>query len=163
MNTGIWGLSPRTRGKLHLRVKSPGGSGPIPANAGETGQSVARVKKKRAYPRERGGNFGQVIDFRHSWGLSPRTRGKRVEDCLAWLGVGPIPANAGETTRLARCITKTRAYPRERGGNSCRQLTDLQKKNSKVIQIFKEHFTTPVSPAKGRRPPQVPWKARPGS
>ena len=50
-------------------------------------------------------------------GLSPLARGKRLELVIQLLGLGPIPAGAGETRRLGSTSLWLRAYPRWRGGN----------------------------------------------
>ena len=90
---------------------------PIPANAGETLCSAGQAMPMRAYPRERGGNFGDGHIVSPVWGLSPRTRGKHIGLCFPSSYCGPIPANAGETAHPGRTSPDTRAYPRERGGN----------------------------------------------
>jgi len=54
-------------------------------------------------------------------GLSPRTRGKRIGWLLAASGLGPIPANTGETLAGVEVIGFVRAYPREHGGNKRRE------------------------------------------
>ncbi len=51
-------------------------------------------------------------------GLSPRTRGKLRIQVGGSRDSGPIPADAGETTRLRRSGRAFRAYPRGRGGNA---------------------------------------------
>ena len=53
-------------------------------------------------------------------GLSPRTRGNRIEGTPSSDSFGPIPANAGEpsSSQLASLISG--AYPRERGGTCIR-------------------------------------------
>ena len=115
--SGSAGLSPRTRGKRSYLDIGAGDRGPIPANAGETSGKAVTGSGTTAYPRERGGNH------RHRWlptaraGLSPRTRGKPDYGQPCGNGRGPIPANAGETSRTAMIPPPARAYPRERGGN----------------------------------------------
>ncbi|CAH1904947.1 hypothetical protein NTGHW29_400010 [Candidatus Nitrotoga sp. HW29] len=53
-------------------------------------------------------------------GLSPRARGKRIDGLELIVPLGPIPASAGETSPKQNEQISTRAYPRERGGNSHR-------------------------------------------
>ncbi len=50
-------------------------------------------------------------------GLSPRTRGKLLVALDARRSEGPIPADAGETSRGSPSRVTCRAYPRGRGGN----------------------------------------------
>ena len=49
-------------------------------------------------------------------GLSPRTRGSPAEQVGLHLGLGPIPADAGEPWGSVNDRTGDRAYPRGRGG-----------------------------------------------
>ena len=90
---------------------------PIPAYAGETSRIFFSAASSRAYPRIRGGNGP-------SWpcpcclrGLSPHTRGKRVNCNPVCVSRGPIPAYAGETVQGQAVLISERAYPRIRGGN----------------------------------------------
>ena len=111
------GLSPRARGKLRLETRLFLATGPIPACAGETGQTFFFFFSWGAYPRVRGGNRGGKRRTRKGWGLSPRARGKLPRTCLSKPRRGPIPACAGETLFSPAAGTKSRAYPRVRGGN----------------------------------------------
>ena len=91
--------------------------GPIPAVAGETAVQSLPCRACRAYPRGRGGNSSSRKGNLRVRGLSPRSRGKRVErsDLHPWLG--PIPAVAGETLTPIAKTGRSGAYPRGRGGN----------------------------------------------
>ncbi len=53
-----------------------------------------------------------------SWvtGLSPRARGNAFAQALARIGIGAIPASAGERVLSAAPLPSQRGYPRERGG-----------------------------------------------
>ena len=72
----------------------------------------------RAYPRGRGGNIKEQFRYPKEAGLSPRTRGKLVQPHTQQVGVGPIPADAGETVGDGTLVVGIRAYPRGRGGNT---------------------------------------------
>ena len=75
----------------------------------------------RAYPRIRGGNTKNVAFPGVFRGLSPHTRGKPVQEAIAGVLHGPIPAYAGETSAESHRGRTPRAYPRIRGGNSSRK------------------------------------------
>ncbi len=76
-------------------------------------------KRRKAYPRMRGGNQKYPTDAVDVTGLSPHARGKLY--ACAYLGTtaGPIPACAGETDGGQIAAHILRAYPRMRGGNRC--------------------------------------------
>ena len=111
------GLSPRTRGKQIDQRVQLAQQGPIPADAGETTITTTTPRRRRAYPRGRGGNLLLLASRTRSWGLSPRTRGKHERAGVPRLDLGPIPADAGETRWESRSFAGVRAYPRGRGGN----------------------------------------------
>ena len=113
----VYGLSPRTRGKLCTGTFCGKRSGPIPAHAGETDSSSLRSLSSAAYPRARGGNTDSWPLSTPSVGLSPRTRGKLETGTYHGGGHGPIPAHAGETRSKCACSGPAQAYPRARGGN----------------------------------------------
>src|SRR5680860_192392 len=70
-----------------------------------------------AYPRTRGGNCSRRVLTGSTTGLSPHTRGKRVEIVCRDPCKGPIPAHAGETRSRRTRESPSAAYPRTRGGN----------------------------------------------
>ena len=72
--------------------------------------------RNRAYPRSRGGTFFLYCIVFSKKGLSPLTRGNLDLPMESTLGLGPIPAHAGEPDRQRMGRTSTRAYPRSRGG-----------------------------------------------
>ena len=89
---------------------------PIPAHAGEPAGGAAVQALGGAYPRSRGGTFG-LVSFGAGWlGLSPLTRGNRLQPLLVAGWWGPIPAHAGEPRSLPASVSRSRAYPRSRGG-----------------------------------------------
>ena len=93
------GLSPRVRGnpvdagRLDARLRS------IPACAGEPTRSRRSWRFDRVYPRVCGGTTTSRPAGGSSWGLSPRVRGNLWAAKAAWVGVGSIPACAGEPSK----------------------------------------------------------------
>ncbi len=115
---GFLGLSPHTRGKHLAAAMLLTFAGPIPAYAGETCLPIFKSNAGRAYPRIRGGNIQLFGRAGAVLGLSPHTRGKRLQWVSNIVAGGPIPAYAGETVEYARDGFLHWAYPRIRGGNS---------------------------------------------
>ena len=133
----VSGSSPLTRGKPAMPASSVTSSGLIPAHAGKTAATVARVVTAWAHPRSRGENRGDAHARAVEAGSSPLTRGKHVSVCertrvfglipahagktIADLGrnarVGLIPAHAGKTPSQTRSRRGQRAHPRSRGEN----------------------------------------------
>ena len=64
-----------------------------------------------------GGNQGLGLLPQCLGGLSPRGRGKPAVDLPLMLGVGSIPAWAGETGEIGRRGSARGVYPRVGGGN----------------------------------------------
>ena len=94
--SNVKGLSPLTRGNLHLAAHRLRGPGPIPAHAGEPRCGYSGFEFYGAYPRSRGGTDVRGDSMEPYLGLSPLTRGNRgmvISRLLSW---GPIPAHAGE-------------------------------------------------------------------
>ena len=91
-----WGLSPLTRGNQRGALLESKPARPIPAHAGEPPPHSRSWKKLRAYPRSRGGTVLLVAVTTFSPGLSPLTRGNRLDDTGTTTCRGPIPAHAGE-------------------------------------------------------------------
>ena len=56
-----------------------------------------------------------LLDADH-WGLSPPVRGSLVIVALLVLGLGSIPARAGEPLRSANQAQQEQVYPRPCGG-----------------------------------------------
>ena len=111
------GLSPRVRGKhpanpgRHLHIRS------IPACAGEAAASPSFTIWAGVYPRVCGGSTGSsVADMAH-WGLSPRVRGKRVEQPGVKPWLRSIPACAGEAPDDEGTDGPGGVYPRVCGGS----------------------------------------------
>ena len=96
METRVPGLSPPMRGSPEARRDQDPQLGSIPAHAGEPSKSSRIPSRTWVYPRPCG---GAVILLRHgqpSGGLSPPMRGSRHGVGHDRLGVGSIPAHAGE-------------------------------------------------------------------
>ena len=91
-------------------------TGPIPARAGEPYTVVSGDRLTRAYPRSRGGTNDNSANMTIFGGLSPLARGNLTVVNAPVLGVGPIPARAGEPSSSAIFCCWARAYPRSRGG-----------------------------------------------
>ena len=73
------GLSPRTRGNRNIQCGVRMNIGPIPANAGEPVMTSHGKRLPTAYPRERGGTRVSLWAWLEGQGLSPRTRGNRLD------------------------------------------------------------------------------------
>ena len=111
------GLSPRTRGSqtpdpvVRLGVRS------IPAHAGEPPWAAGSWGCRRVYPRARGGAIAITAAAKAGKGLSPRTRGSRIDYADARRDERSIPpAHAGEPLRAVERTVLTEVYPRARGG-----------------------------------------------
>ncbi len=112
----VRGLSPRVRGSrfgLDLRPVKPGS---IPAGAGEPSGGGDVGFHVRVYPRGCGGACEARQKAARDAGLSPRVRGSHSGLACPWLGVGSIPAGAGEPATAPRPPEWPRVYPRGCGG-----------------------------------------------
>ncbi len=112
------GLSPRTRGNRPRPARLLRRAGPIPAHAGQPGACGPRGPSNRAYPRARGATTLQSGCALLILGLSPRTRGNRVNAWRRCCCAGPIPAHAGQPGAGAAASGVLGAYPRARGATS---------------------------------------------
>ena len=111
------GLSPRGRGKPARRNMSRGRRRSIPAWAGETITAARKTSPQEVYPRVGGGNAPDLTVSVIFSGLSPRGRGKRVENPQLARVAGSIPAWAGETAPYRGGAGCAEVYPRVGGGN----------------------------------------------
>ena len=111
-----WGLSPRVRGNLNLRVTRGLRAGSIPACAGEPVLSAASTKNGRVYPRVCGGTANTLGAPVGGPGLSPRVRGNRGGVAGMHLYNRSIPACAGEPSMGAIWVGGEPVYPRVCGG-----------------------------------------------
>ena len=71
------GLSPQARGNHRRVLPTMSRQGPIPAGAGEPAKLFQLRDTCGAYPRRRGGTFGNSEGASRKWGLSPQARGNR--------------------------------------------------------------------------------------
>ena len=110
------GLSPPTRGNHaagHVARKS---ARSIPAHAGEPVSICGIRRRRRVYPRPRGGTRSVGVAPVESIGLSPPTRGNLERGVRARPQGGSIPAHAGEPPATPPLPTTPPVYPRPRGG-----------------------------------------------
>ena len=112
------GLSPLARGNRIGFRWIFACAGPIPAGAGEPDTACHAVLGARAYPRWRGGTKEAMTSKRLFQGLSPLARGNLHHGGLAAVGLGPIPAGAGEPGKDRTTAERPGAYPRWRGGTA---------------------------------------------
>ena len=110
------GLSPRVRGNLALGVRPQDSCGSIPACAGEPPQALPSSRTCGVYPRVCGGTSRSRRTSAAPCGLSPRVRGNRRVAGLRDVGVGSIPACAGEPLWQFTAFLQCGVYPRVCGG-----------------------------------------------
>ena len=111
------GSSPLARGKLALLASGDHPPGLIPARAGKTSLSDARVFRRAAHPRSRGENASGPVMWAYGCGSSPLARGKILGDRDSVRGSRLIPARAGKTGRGTSRAAQPWAHPRSRGEN----------------------------------------------
>ena len=90
------GLSPRVRGNPEGVKYCIGGTGPIPACAGQPANDLLNWLEHGAYPRVCGATQIRAGSLQKQSGLSPRVRGNRFWVGLPFIAEGPIPACAGQ-------------------------------------------------------------------
>ncbi len=110
------GLSPLARGNQLDSTHDGNSSGTIPARAGEPSCWCRWCSRCRDYPRSRGGTFCASFGVSPDQGLSPLARGNRFHRRRQPLGLGTIPARAGEPLVELGPSAFDRDYPRSRGG-----------------------------------------------
>ena len=120
------GLSPPTRGSLAPSPHTCMLNGSIPAHAGEPSLDVILRAFDKVYPRPRGGALLSKTLVSPSTGLSPPTRGSPLVRVGVSLSSGSIPAHAGEPAGGCPVCSRTRVYPRPRGGARWRLSRVLQ-------------------------------------
>ena len=111
------GLSPRGRGKRPAQRYHRQPPGSIPAWAGETLLGSGNAGQGGVYPRVGGGNLARVARVKAGKGLSPRGRGKRMQEAEPLARPRSIPAWAGETEVRDTHRSASAVYPRVGGGN----------------------------------------------
>ena len=115
--SGVYGSSPRGRGKHAGVGEHPAAWGLIPARAGKTRTSAALFPCSAAHPRAGGENHVFDVGWREYSGSSPRGRGKRSRRTDTPPRLRLIPARAGKTRRGSDSHSSTRAHPRAGGEN----------------------------------------------
>ncbi len=113
------GLSPHSRGKRSTCVSIAVSGGSIPAFTGETWLINLSTLPTEVYPRIHGGNIRGLFSGMQEPGLSPHSRGKRVEHIITGHERRSIPAFTGETASPVTQRSAAEVYPRIHGGNSC--------------------------------------------
>ena len=114
------GPSPRLRGKHLLATIKRTGKRSIPAPAGETDKLARKRLCRQVHPRACGGNANRLEGVVTDKGPSPRLRGKQVAGQDEKLGMGSIPAPAGETVKWESALINVQVHPRACGGNMAR-------------------------------------------
>ena len=116
-STGLFGSSPRGRGKRHRLPDPHEGAGLIPARAGKTPCRARAHSCVSAHPRVGGENIDSwELPERHV-GSSPRRRGKHSRRLPRPYGGGLIPAWAGKTAHRLLPLLDGGAHPRVGGEN----------------------------------------------
>ena len=110
------GLSPRVRGNRPFLAMQRPPQRSIPACAGEPKARIDIVEQVEVYPRVCGGTGHKGTSGVLCDGLSPRVRGNQVSDEDSSVGVGSIPACAGEPTHDGLRDAVKKVYPRVCGG-----------------------------------------------
>ena len=114
---GVWGSSPRGRGKRGEAGYECEPGRLIPAWAGKTTACVIQFTKHRAHPRVGGENGVVVLAWAWRGGSSPRGRGKQASYGPRHALTRLIPAWAGKTSVRCGSSPPTRAHPRVGGEN----------------------------------------------
>ena len=112
------GSSPLTRGKHRTDSCGLPPGRLIPAHAGKTQCSSARLSAWPAHPRSRGENDALSPVCRAARGSSPLTRGKRRIRAAPARPRRLIPAHAGKTWLAFAARASIAAHPRSRGENA---------------------------------------------
>ena len=106
------GSSPRMRGTRKCRARVVFSDGIIPAYAGNTSSSCTYLPSYGDHPRVCGEHYISLRSDKIGAGSSPRMRGTHTDRLEACLGLGIIPAYAGNTTGKVAVNNKGRDHPR---------------------------------------------------
>ena len=111
----VTGPSPRARGIRVGEAARPAAHGSIPASAGNPRSRRPGRRRRRVHPRERGESLVASGGAPAADGPSPRARGilNAVEGRP--IGLGSIPASAGNPADRGAPADMVRVHPRERG------------------------------------------------
>ena len=112
------GLSPRARGNLGTSLALSYILRSIPACAGEPSWTFKSATGRQVYPRVRGGTTRSKSTDETVKGLSPRARGNHLNHKSRTPVTRSIPACAGEPWSRRTTASRTRVYPRVRGGTT---------------------------------------------
>ncbi len=109
------GPSPLTRGSPFQALAGAARRGSIPAHAGQPHLSQRREPQRGVHPRSRGAAPAWMKGISAWPGPSPLTRGSPVLQDRHGLGLGSIPAHAGQPLHRCRPPARGRVHPRSRG------------------------------------------------
>ena len=123
----VGGLSPPTRGNRKWTPASSYAPWSIPAHAGEPKQLPRERDSRRVYPRPRGGTLEYHAPPLGCEGLSPPTRGNRLQRLVRIISFGSIPAHAGEPRPKPNPRAADGVYPRPRGGTGRRGVRSVER------------------------------------
>ena len=110
--TSPQGSSPRMRGTRFIKNTGACPAGIIPAYAGNTWPYTGGRPSCRDHPRVCGEHLGFELFDAVDWGSSPRMRGTLDSDHGCLVGVGIIPAYAGNTPACQWSEARWRDHPR---------------------------------------------------
>ena len=109
------GLSPPTRGSHEAPPAQPTGEGSIPAHTGKPMMVPPTTWRITVYPRPHGEAMKRLACVSVGGGLSPPTRGSRVNaECASRLH-GSIPAHTGKPAQVTAQVSMAAVYPRPHG------------------------------------------------
>ena len=108
----LMGSSPRMRGTRLRRGEDQHAGGIIPADAGNTFDSLRGYKAKGDHPRGCGEHWRVRTGTISGWGSSPRMRGTLEKTVQIAFRNGIIPADAGNTERCPSRLLCRTDHPR---------------------------------------------------
>ena len=113
-----WGLSPRGRGNHKGPLPGRNWSRSIPAWAGQPYRLPKRRNLTKVYPRVGGATPSTAKEFGTWNGLSPRGRGNLEQGSGNHIGLGSIPAWAGQPLPSPANLKLIPVYPRVGGATT---------------------------------------------
>ena len=114
---GVFGSSPRVRGKPKALRATRSGLRIIPARAGQTRRYLGMRARATDHPRACGANCPPSGLVDSEVGSSPRVRGKQEGDFAAASPTRIIPARAGQTVSVLSFTPPRTDHPRACGAN----------------------------------------------